>query len=298
MESDLVLPLMGVLAALGAFAARRTLATKAALLMLLALVIEILAYDWMFSSGTLQTQYYVSWLLPLAFIGIAAALASTVCSIRIAAFVATAVVLLQGSTLDNAAHLTRNVVTARMGLGSPRAAEEMTAIVVLLLTFAASYAAKRRFPAVALVFTLVVADFVVTPNLPFVASHGPSQFEATQQMFAFLRAHVPRTSRPLFWIARGKNGAHFNSLASTHLYLYSLVSDTYPHLPDDVRESSRVGTFVRPFDYVVVGADTAADPALVNREFQRVGLHAIVLASTAVNTGDSSFVLTLLRVLP
>jgi hypothetical protein len=291
-----IMPLIGVCAAAGAFASRRTAATRTALFMLVYLGVVFAAFDWALSGGLFQIQYYVSWFLPLAFFGVAAALAPMGLSMVGAVGISGCIVALQASAVAGVPKTLHSALIDRAGVGSI-VAEITLAGAALMAIAIVSWRGRRTTHAVILALCMVVADFVAAPNLDFGPSvHGRSQFQAVQQTMAFIRAYVPPRSQPLFWIAAGKNASYFASLASTHLYLYSLMGHDYPRLPDDARKYPRAGATLEPGDYVIITADTEADPASVERELRRFGLHGRFIVSEPVRTDDTSFVLTLLRV--
>lgn len=71
--SQAILPLIGVLVATALLLFRRSRLSAAAALPMLLSCGGLAVYDWISKGGTLQTQYYVSWLLVPAFIVISAA---------------------------------------------------------------------------------------------------------------------------------------------------------------------------------------------------------------------------------
>jgi hypothetical protein len=161
-----------------------------------------------------------------------------------------------------------------------------------------AWRARRTAHAVLIAAALVLADFIVTPNLAYVPSgSGRSQFDAVQQTLAFIDAHVPPRSRLLFWIpADAPLGAYYDSIASTHLYLGSLVSLTYPRLRDETKDAPKAGAELEPGAYVVITADRTPDPAALADELGHYNRSAEIVASAPVRTERANFVLTLLRV--
>lgn len=292
-----ILPLAGLGAAAGALSIRRTPATRAVLLMLLWLTAVFAAHDWLLSAALLQTQYYVSWFLPLACLGIAVALGAFTPPAIVTVLLCLAVIGLQAAALIGFPGYQRLAALAHMRSNMPLL-EVLTAGAALLVIVAASASMRRTWQVIILAGALVLADFIVVPNLTFKPSSlGESQFIAVQQTLTFIDQHVPPTSQsPRFWIGRGRYAPFLTSVASTHLYLYSLIGDRYPRLPDDTAKVGRSGAIVQPANYVVVAADSAADEATVRREFQRFNMDAVIEATTEVRVPRADFVLTLLRI--
>jgi hypothetical protein len=291
-----VLPLVGLAAAFGAYFRERTPATRTALFMMLWLVAAFIAYDWTFSAALLQTQYYVSWFLPLAFWSVAVALAPVRVSAGSAITIAAAVAVLQATALQGVPQALRLTVYHR--LEAPLPELEVAAVAaVLLLTAIVSLRMRRTTQVLVIAVALVMSDFVVAPNLNFGPSkQGRSQFDAVQQTLSFIRDNVPPRSMPIFWIeGSSQRASYYHSLASTHLYLYSLFSSVYPKLLDNTKTLPR-GAGVRRGDYFLVVADDRVNDAAIEAEFKPLGMRAEVVRSTAVRTERVSFVLTLLHI--
>jgi hypothetical protein len=296
-SARLLIPLTGLLGAVGTFVAGRNVATRAALLMQLWLLAAFVAYDMKFG-GLLQTQYYVSWFLPLAAIGIAAAVYRGASSVRASLMIATAITVLQAITFGGWALRLQLGLLNRVGGPRIRGIEMALAAALLLTISVTAWRARRPVHAFVIAATVVLADVLVTPNLAYVPSgSGRSQFDAVQQTLTFIDAHVPRRSAPLFWIASDAPlGAYYDSLASTHLYLGALVSLTYPRLRDDTKDAPRGGSSLEPGDYVVVPAESTPDATALAEELGHYSLRADIVASVPVHTERASFVLTLLHV--
>jgi len=292
-----IMPATGLAAAIGAYANRRTAATRTALFMFVSVVGVYAAYDWAFSAAMLQTQYYVSWFLPFAVFGIAAGLGRARMSATASAVISAGMAAALTSELAGIPN--RLHVEARSLIGARLELMEISVALAALVVIAIVCWRRQRIVQVTLVaFALVVADFVVVPNLTFGSSlQGRRQFDVVQQALAFIHDNVPPDKRPIFWIAsHSRKGAFYISLASTHLYLYSLYSSVYPKLLDDTGKSPKPGTAVEPGDYVLVAADSPADPQMADSEFQRINLRATVLKSTIVQADGFSCALTLLKI--
>jgi hypothetical protein len=294
-----LIPLTGVCGAAGAFAARRDAGTRTALLMQVWLMAAFIGYDAVLRGGLLQTQYYVSWFLPLAALGIAVAVSGRGVSTRAALAIAAAIAVLQAGTFGGLARQLRLSVLDRAAV-TARAPIEMALAAAALLTIGVmAWRGRRAASAIAIGAAIVLADLVVTPNLNYAPStSGQSQFDAVQQTLAFIDAYVPAGSKPFFWIpADGPLSGYYTSLASTHLYLGSLVSLTYPRFRDGSKDTPKPGSTLEPGAYVIVTAEARPDKAAVNDELNRYDLSAEIVASTTVRTDQVRFVLTLLHVL-
>lgn len=290
-----VVPLIGVAAAAGAFLARRTPETRVGFFILACLVAIFIGYDWTFSAALLQTQYYVSWFLPLAFLGLAVALGPIRLTPVVTIGLCVAVAALQASALDGVPASIRAALFARYGTRLP-AIEISIAALAFAVTLVMSARPRAWWQAVVVMSCTVIAGFVATPNLGYGPGRmGPREFEGVQQTLTFIRNHIPNDHRVLFWMQSGANGQYYVPLASTHLFAYSLIGTDYPKLPVDRATAGRTGTLAAPGEYVVVVSDNEVDPAAVSREFERFQLEASVLAAQALNIEGTRFVLTLLR---
>jgi hypothetical protein len=289
-----VVPLVGIVAVFSAFGVTRTTATRTTSLMLAWLIAAFIGYDWGTSGAMLQTQYYVSWFLPLGFLGLAAALApvSTGSSVMISAAIV-AVDLPSLVLMPNQLH---QYAVAALGQRMP--VIEIAVVGATLLIGAAMGVWRIRIQPAVLAAVFVAANFVATTNLGYgITREGRSQFDTVQQTLAFIRSHVPAPARPLFWIQAGSRNSHyFDSLASTYLYMYSLVSFTYPSLLDESGRFPKPGSEIERGSYVLVTSDMPVDPAAIDREVQRYGMQAAVVASMPVRAEGTSFMLTLLRI--
>jgi hypothetical protein len=213
--------------------------------------------------------------------------------------IATAIAILQSLAFGG--------VADRLGLGllnrvgQPSLVElEVALVAATLLTISVmTWRASRPAHAFVIAAAVVLADTVVTPNLNYVPTgSGRSQFDAVQQTLAFIDAHVPPRSKPLFWIpADAPLGAYYTSLASTHLYLGSLVSLTFPRLYDDTKDAPKGGSDLESGANVIVMADAVPDINVLNTELNHYNLRAEIVAASPVRTTGASFVLTLLHVL-
>ena len=293
-----VIPFVGLAGAAGTFAARRTPGTRTALLMQLWLMAAFVGYDAVLRGGLIQTQHYVSWFLPLAACGIAVAVERTAVSLKSSLSIAATMVLLQAAAIGGLAQWLRTSVANRAG-ASRLADIEMTVAIAVLLTIAViAWRGRRTASVLVIAASVVVADVVVTPNLGDLPSDsGRSQFDAAEQTRAFIDANVPVGSKPLFWIpADAPLNAYYTSLVSTHLYLGSLVSLTYPRFRDETRDTPKPGSSLEPGAYVIVTAEAEPDKSALNEELNRYSLGAEIVASTTIRTDRVSFVLTLLHV--
>ncbi|HEY7187242.1 MAG TPA: hypothetical protein VH436_11885 [Vicinamibacterales bacterium] len=211
--SQLVLPVLGAVAALSLVRRRTSLAAAAAAPILFGLAL-FAVNDGVFKGGLLQTDYYVSWLLAPA--------------------------------------------------------------IVALVAVSSSAGSLVRSRAIAFVAVICALNWLVVPRLKF---HGKElsrvQFDLVQQTLRFVSTQVPiERGRPIFWLEPGPAGMFAASLASTHLYLYSLAGEDYPKLPDDITKSDRAGAAIHPGSMVVIVSHGEPNPSAIEREFARFGLSA------------------------
>jgi hypothetical protein len=102
--------------------------------------------------------------------------------------------------------------------------------------------------------------------------------------------------RVLFWYGRSPLARHFNSIASTHLFQYSLVGDNFPVLPSDATDATRFSSRVQAGSRVAVLTSEAVDMVRVRAEFQAHGLQPRVAGVHTITAGRLTFVLTLLEI--
>jgi hypothetical protein len=124
---------------------------------------------------------------------------------------------------------------------------------------------------------------------------GKHLFMAVDEISRIVRSNAPER-RLLFWFGPSPLAQYFNSIASTHLYLYSLVGTNYPKLPDDASAPSRFSARLESGSRVAVLATTPADDALLRDSFAIHGLSVRVGSVHPIGTGRTAFFLTLLEV--
>jgi hypothetical protein len=263
--------------------------------MLAWLTIAFVAYDWGTSGGLLQTQYYVSWFLPLGFLAVAVAVATV--SMPTALVLSACLVAIQISALKlvpNYLHL--NLLRSHESV-TP-ALEIVATGFALLAAFVVSWRSRGMIQPVVLVVALVITDFVAAANLGYgISVDGRRQFEIVRQALSFITSNIPSDSRPTFWVQAGTvNASYFNSIASTHLFLYSIVSFAYPHLVDVAHKYPTPGASLHAGDYVLILADARPDIVAVEQEFEPFGLQAKLVAVTPVRADNAAFTLMLLHV--
>jgi hypothetical protein len=141
-------------------------------------------------------------------------------------------------------------------------------------------------------------NWLVAPRLPFHGDHrSRAQFELVQQTIRFVSTRVPiGRGRPIFWLQQGSANRFVSSLASTHLYLYSLAGTDYPALPDDVTKFPRFGATIQPGSTVVVVSYNPPTESIIEREFARFGLSARVGVSEQIQADSVKLRLSVVEV--
>ena len=170
--------------------------------------------------------------------------------------------------------------------------------IVALVAASSSGGSLVRSRALAFVAVICLLNWQVVPRLRF---HGPQlsrvQFDLAQQMLRFVSTQVPiHRGPPIFWLEQGPSRDFAASLASTHLFLYSLAGAEYPKLPDDVTTSRRSGAAIQPGSAVVIVSYHEPNQAAIEREFARFGLSAQMGAEEQIAAGRVRFLLSVVDV--
>jgi hypothetical protein len=141
---------------------------------------------------------------------------------------------------------------------------------------------------------MIALNWLFVPRVAFQGKGRPRvQFDLVQQTLAFVSKHVPiERGRPIFWLERGPSTDYVSSLASTHLFLYSLAGVAYPMLPDDVTKFPRAGATIQSGSTVVIVSYRDPEQAAVEREFERFGLTARTSAREQIHAGGVSLQLS------
>ena len=278
----LVWPVTGSIIAVALLAKRRTPSTVAAVVPILLLLTTFALYDWAVDGGMLRTFYYVSWLFVPTLFALAAAMPALGQSSAVLA--AAVVMTVNGLALMNARDPLFDGVLTLPGVG-------LGAVAIASALFLARRTLTALVALVCLLNVFTPASFRADPQ-------ARVQFDLVQRTLTFVANAVPAHRRPIFWLQQGPSNSFFASIASTYLYLYSLLGSEYPHLPDDATKQFRFGATLGTDATIIVVSYQPPDAAKVQREFDRFHLVARMRATQPVEHGSIRFVLTTFDISP
>jgi hypothetical protein len=264
----------------------------AALALLAWIAIAMLASD---LSGTalLATQYYANWLLPYSLLVLLPLVLGHRQPGRLI-WIWAAVLIVSGlSGIEN-------VMPISLGFGNERTwlPLQWWALLAAILVIMTVAAVQRQST------LLATSWLVVFSAATAVAAHsltirpdprGKDLFVTINDVVSAFATNVA-SERPLFWFGPGPMASYFSSIASTHLYLYSIVGTDYPVLPDDIRSPGRFGATIQPPARVVVLSTAPVDERHIRTVFSKHGLIARVGGSRTFGADRRVWYLTPVQV--
>jgi hypothetical protein len=282
------------LVALGAMAVRRDLGGSRLALgaTLIWMVASFSVFD-LTGGSLLATQYYAVWLVPFAILFICTLWADWVTRATPPAVWAVAAFLVASG-----------IVGIRPEPGPISADQERLLSPWMWYTMSAALVAVTLVMARQAVAVTILIWIVLYGAVSATAGHAMSirpdpaskdLFMAVERVLTIVSPGDP-PRRVLFWYGRSPLARHFNSIASTHLFQYSLVGDNFPVLPSDATDATRFSSRVQAGSRVAVLTSEAVDMVRVRAEFQAHGLQPRVAGVHTITAGRLTFLLTLLEI--
>lgn len=253
-----------------------------------------------FLGGTLlATQYYVSWLVPLSILVLAVQCSGQ--GVRLGpiavwmialGLVVSGVIGIQSIHPGIAAIGHEHTSLAAPSWAALAAA--LLAATVLCTVHRASIAALAVWVALyASASALAGHSMNLRPD-----PRGKDLFVAVEQVFQAVRSDGPR-SRVLFWYGLTPLTRYFESIAATHLYMYSLVGIHYPSLPADSTGPDRSSSKIQAGNRIALLTPTSnVNESDLHTSFGAHGLDVRVGAARVIEAPNLRFFLTLLEVVP